>query len=179
MKMNSISLHASSVASLLILATLSLPLNAEQVTVKKGTDIVLAFDEALSDTTAKVGDKVPFHVDKDVDVNGKTVIKEGTKTFGTITAVHKRARYGVNAKIQLILHPIKTVEGKAVPVGYKTKTAGAGNTAGAAGATIGGAALLGPIGLVGGYFVVGKHVNVKPGDNMTVTADKDINVDVK
>ena len=134
---------------------------------------------AMKDTTAKDGDKVTLHVDQDVQVDGKTVIKEGTKVYGKITAVKKRARFGVNARIQMLLDPIETVDGKRVVVGYKTKSASNGKTAGAAAASAGGALVLGPVGLVGGYFIVGKHVDVKPGDKTTVNVDKDTVVNVK
>jgi hypothetical protein len=160
---------------------LLLPLSAlaDKITVPKGTDIVLAFDQPLTDKKAKDGDKVNLHVDKDVQVDGKTVIAEGTKATGVITAVKGRARYGVNARIQMLINPITAVDGTKIPIGYKTKSADNGKTAGAAAATVGGAVVLGPIGLVGGYFVVGKHVNVKPGDKMTVTADQDEVINVK
>ena len=156
-----------------------LPALADDVTVPKGADIVLAFDQPLQDKTAKDGDMVKLHVDRDVQVEGRTVIKEGTKVVGRITAVKKRARFGVNARIQMMIDPIQTVSGKSVLIGYKTKSADNGKTAGAAAASVGGAVVLGPIGLVGGYFVVGKHVNVKPGDKMTVDVDKTTTVDVK
>jgi hypothetical protein len=160
---------------------LSLPLSAlaDNVTLSKGTDIVLDFDQSLSDKKAKDGDRVMLHVDKDVQVDGKTIIPEGTKVTGTITAVKGRARYGVNARIQMLIDPIPAVDGTKIPIGYKTKSTNNGKTAGAAAATVGGAAVLGPIGLVGGYFVVGKHVNVKPGDKMAVTADQDETINVK
>jgi len=160
---------------------LLLPLSAlaEDLTVSKGTDIVLAFDQNLTDKKAKDGDRVILHVDKDVIIDGKTVIAEGTKAHGTITAVKGRARYGVNARIQMLIDPIEAVDGSKVVIGYKTKSTDNGKTGGAAAATVGGAVLLGPIGLVGGYFVVGKHVNVKPGDKMTVDADADATIHVK
>jgi len=160
---------------------LVLPLSAlaDDITVPKGTDIVLSFDQNLSDKKAKDGDRVMLHVDKDVVVNGRTIIPEGAKAFGTITSVKGRARYGVNARIQMLIDPIAAVDGTKVPIGYKTKSSGNGNTAGAAAATVGGAVILGPVGLVGGYFVVGKHVNVKPGDKMSVTADQDETIHVK
>ena len=158
---------------------LALPAPAEEVTVPKGTDIVLDFDMAMKDTTAKDGDKVRLHVDQDVLVDGKTVIKAGTPVTGVITAVKKRERFGVNARIQMKLNPIETVDGKHVVVGYKTKSASNGKTAGAAAASVGGAVVLGPVGLVGGYFIVGKHVNVKPGDKTTVTVDQDTIVNAK
>jgi hypothetical protein len=156
-----------------------LPALADEVTVPRGTDIVLAFDQPMSDQKAKDGDKVKLHVDQDVQVDGKTVIAAGTKVNGTITAVKKRERFGVNARIQMLIKPIRAVDGTKVVVGYKTKTGSNGKTAGAAAASVGGAAILGPVGLVGGYFIVGKHVNVKPGDKTTVTVDNDTTVDVK
>jgi hypothetical protein len=159
--------------------TLTTPVLAEDITVPKGTDIVLAFDQPLHDRTARDGDKVKLHVDQDVLIDGKTVIAAGTPVNGTITAVKKRARYGVNARIQMLIKPITAVDGSKLLVGYKTKTAGKGKTAGAAAATIGGAVVLGPIGLVGGYFIVGKHVDVKPGDKTTANVDKGAIVHVK
>ncbi len=160
---------------------LLLPLSAlaEEMKVPKGTDIVLAFDQTLNDKTAKDGDKVKLHVDKDVQIDGKTVIAAGTKVDGTITAVKKRSRYGMNAHIQMLVKPITAVDGTRLVVGYKTEAPGKGKTAGAAAATVGGAAVLGPIGLVGGYFIVGKHVDIKPGDKTTVDVDKDATVNVK
>src|SRR5689334_9503128 len=82
--------------------TFTLPASAEEVTLKKGTDVKLAFDQNLSSKTAKVGDKVPFHVDEDVVVDGKTVIKQGTKVTGTVEKVSKKKPFGVNAKIQML-----------------------------------------------------------------------------
>lgn len=164
-----------------LVATLALPLSAlaDAIKVPKGTDIVLAFDQSLTDKKAREGDKVKLHVDKDVEVDGKTVIAAGTKAMGTITSVKNRARFGVNARIQMLISPIKAVDGSLVQVGYKTKSTSNSKTAGAAAASVGGAAVLGPLGLVGGYFVVGKHVNVKPGDKMTVTVDQDATIKVK
>jgi hypothetical protein len=158
---------------------LALPAFADEVKVPKGTDVVLAFDQTMTDQKAKDGDKVKLHVDQDVLIDGKIVITSGTKVSGTITSVKKRARFGVNARVQMLLKPIKTVDGSKVVVGYNTRSGSNGKTAGAAAASAGGALILGPVGLVGGYFIVGKHVNVKPGDKMTVNTDKDAMVHVK
>ena len=81
--------------------TLVAPAFAEEVILPKGTDVKLAFDNSLSSKTAKVGDKVGFHVEEDVTVDGKTVIKQGAKAVGTVEKVSKKAAFGVNAKIQM------------------------------------------------------------------------------
>jgi|SwirhisoilCB1_FD_contig_91_1494846_length_695_multi_5_in_0_out_0_1 hypothetical protein len=159
---------------------LAAPALAADLILKKGTDVQLEFASSLSSKTAKPGDKVSFKVVKPVQVDGTTVIADGTPVTGTVEKVDKRGRYGVNAHIQLKLAPIRTVSGKHAPLGFHTKGQDVSSKTGeAAGATIGGAVLLGPVGLVGGYFIVGKNVNAKPGDKMTVDIDKDTVVRVR
>ena len=100
-------LRAGGVTLSLAFALTSLtPAFAESVMLKQGTDVKLAFDSSLNSTTAKPGDRVKLHVDEPVEVDGKTVIKEGTKVTGTVEKVKKRAHFGVNANIQLLLVPL-------------------------------------------------------------------------
>lgn len=165
----------SAALAALLLATTGLPTMAARTVLPKGTDVKLEFDTAMSSKTAKEGDKVRFHVTEDVKVDDAVVIREGTPVTGTITKVNKRGRYGVNARIQLKMSSVKTVSGRYAPLGYKTKGQAVGERTGeAAGATAGGALLLGPLGLAAGYFIVGKTVEAKPGDKMTVEVAKDI-----
>ena len=165
--------------SLAFALTSLVPAWAEEINIKKGTDVKLAFDSSLSSNTAKVGDQVVLHVSEPVQVDGKTVIAEGTKVHGTVKKVDKRKHFGVNANIQLYLDPVKSVAGKSIPLGFKSKTGDLSRPGTAAGSSVGAAALLGPIGLAAGYFVVGKKITVKPGDKLTAEVDQDVAVDVK
>lgn len=140
---------------------------------KNHTEVKLAFDNEVNSKTAKPGDVVHLHVSEPVTVEDKTVIAAGTPVVGSVSKVNHRARFGVNAKIQLVLSPVKMVTGAKIPLGFKTKTSDISRPSGAAGASIGGAVLLGPVGLVGGYFVLGKDVHVRPGDKITVEVSKD------
>lgn len=159
---------------------LAMPVNAAHEVLKHGTDVKLTFDNALSSKTAHEGQVVYFHVEDPVKVDGRTVIAAGTKVKGTVVRVRGRARYGVNARIQLNIAHIRTVAGTFAPIGFKTKGLDvSGRTGGATAATVGGAVLLGPVGLIGGYFVLGKQLNVKPGDKMTVEIQKDTVVHVQ
>lgn len=154
--------------------SLAAPAFADTIELKKGTPIKLAFDSYLSSKHTKVGQRVSFHVIEPVIVDGKTVIAEGTPETGIVEKVDKRARYGVNAHIRLSMAPIRSTMGSSILIGFKTEGPDvSGRTGGAAAATIGGAALLGPVGLVGGLFIVGKNVDAKPGDKMTVVSDSD------
>jgi len=173
-------LKAGSVTLSLAFALTSLvPASAESVTIKKGTDVKMAFDTPLSSTTAKPGDRVELHVTDPVQADGKTIIAEGTKVHGTVKKVDKRKHFGVNANIQLYLDPVKSVAGTRIPLGFKSKSGDLSRPGTAAGTSVGAAALLGPLGLAAGYFVVGKKVTVKPGDKLTANVDQDETVNVK
>jgi hypothetical protein len=149
--------------------------------VPKGTDVRLSFDHDISSKTAKVGDKVDFHVVEDVKVDGQVVIKKGTAAVGTITDVARGRHFGVNARLKIRLDPIAGSDGTLVPIAsrQKGKATGSGTDKAAVASGVG-AIVLGPIGLGVGYFITGKEVNVKTGDTLTteVTTATDVKVSV-
>jgi len=149
----------------------------KKLVVPKGTVVNLAFDTAFNSKTASVGDKINLHVVENVVVKGVTVIARDTPVIGTISSVERRKRYGVNAKMRIVLNPVQSVFDKAIPVAARAKGDYVGARTGeAAGATIGGAAILGPLGLAGGYFVVGKNVNVKKGDLLSTAVTTKVKI---
>jgi hypothetical protein len=141
-----------------------------------GTEVILAFDQALSSKTAKVGQSVALHVKNNVKVAGYTVLAAGKKVSATISQVDKRGHYGVNAKMRIVLNPVKSAYGGMLNLEprSKGKYLGGKKTNEAAGATAGGAILLGPVGLVGGYFIHGKAVTVKVGDLLVTEVSKTV-----
>jgi hypothetical protein len=145
------------------------------IMVKRGTDVELRFDQAVSSKTAKAGDRVKLHVAKDIVVDGKTVVKSGAAVAGVISQVDKKDRFGKNARIRLTLEPVKAVNGQMLTLQprEKGKMLQGSKTDKAALASGGGALLLGPVGLLGGYFIVGKSVNIKPGDKLVSEVAKD------
>ncbi len=136
--------------------------------VPEGTEVDLKFDQSLSSRSTKVGDTVRLHVSHDVIVDGVTIVTAGTHATGIVTTVDKNGRYGKNARLRIAINPIRSIGGMRLPLEPrdKGKELGGARTDEAAAATGGGAILLGPIGLVGGYFIAGKAVTVKPGDNL-------------
>jgi hypothetical protein len=163
---------------LLLLGSLAVSASAkvERVTVPKGTEVVLAFDQALSSKTAKVGDSVALHVQNSVKVAGHTVLAAGTKVTATISQVDQRKRYGINAKMRIVLNPVKSAYGGMLNLEprSKGKSIGGKKSNQAAGATAGGAILLGPGGRAGGYFIHGKAVNIKVGDLLVTEVSKTV-----
>ena len=105
-----------------------------------------------------------------------TVLAAGKKVTATISQVDKRGHYGVNAKMRIVLNPVRSAYGGMINLEPRTKgkvVAGKKSNQ-AAGATAGGAILLGPVGLVGGYFIHGKAVTVKVGDQLVTEVSKTV-----
>lgn len=163
---------------LLLIGLLAVSASAkmQQVTVPKGTEVILAFDQALSSKTAKAGDTVRLHVKNNVMIGKNTVLASGTRVSAKIVQVDKRKRYGVNAKMQLVLSPVRSTYGGMLTLDPRSegKYVGGKKSGQAAGATAGGAILLGPIGLAGGYFVHGKSVMIKAGDLLATQTSKTV-----
>jgi hypothetical protein len=129
-----------------------------------GTEVPLIFKQAVSSKTAHAGDRVMFTVARDItDPDGHVALRAGTPVSGVIERVDKRSRWGINARIRIAINPVH-----GIPLEPRDKGAQIGGTRGAQAAAVsGGAALiLGPIGLAGGYFVVGKNVNIHPGQRL-------------
>src|SRR5438045_1588495 len=82
--MRLISASRAYAAAILALAAFQSSPSSASITVPRGTDVVLAFDQELSSKHAKVGEQVKFHVIDSVIVGGKTVIKAGTPATGVI-----------------------------------------------------------------------------------------------
>src|SRR5438128_246660 len=89
---------------------------AENITIPKDTDVILAFDDSISSKTAKEGDRVRMHVASDVIVAGTTVIKAGTPATAIVSKVEKRKPFGINAKLKLAIEPVKAIGGHLVPL---------------------------------------------------------------
>lgn len=149
---------------------------AESITVPKGTEIVLVFDQPLDSGHVKEGQAIRLHVRDAVHVGDVTILGAGSPVMGVVSKVDHRKRFGVNAKLYIALNPVTTTFGQ--PLALQARSEGkiiGGKRGGeAAAATAGGAVLAGPIGLVGGYFVHGKPVKIKVGDTLLTGTSEDV-----
>lgn len=144
--------------------------------IPRGTAVSLVFDQDLYSKTAKVGDTVMMHVDRDVIVGGRVIIQAGTREDALIAGVSGRGRFGKNASIRLALNPVNGSRDTMIPLqprnaGSSFKGSRTDHAALAAGA---GLIVLGPIGLVGGLFISGKEVKIKPGDRLESEVARDV-----
>ncbi len=124
-----------------ILALIGTACYADTITVMKGTNVPLVFDQSVSSKTAKKGDIVKLHVATDVAIGDKIIFKGGEKVTAVITEVQRRKNFGVNAKLRLKFDPIATTFGPSVEVEAKSKGKSTGSRADEAAAISGGGAL--------------------------------------
>ncbi len=166
----------TAVWSLAVLLAFAAIASAARLVIPKGTQVTVAFDQALNSKTTKVGQRVRLHVKDDVLIGGQTVISRGARVQGVISKVEKRKSYGRNAEMRIVLRPVRSVRGTMVPLeaGGTGEEVSGRKSAQAAGATVGGAAVLGPVGLAGGYFVKGKAVSIKVGDTLVTEVPKSV-----
>ena len=143
-----------------VLLSLSAVAAFAKVWVPKGTQVTLAFDQAVNSRHVQVGDTIKMHVQNDVVVDGRTILRAGTPVTGEVSKVRKQAHFGVNAQMQIAMLPVRGIELQPRMTG---KMSGS-RPDHAAEISVASALVLGPLGLVGGYFVVGKPVHIKPGD---------------
>lgn len=161
---------------LLIVLAVSADARVKRITVPKGTEVILVFDQSLSSKTAKVGESVALHVERNVRVSNQTILAAGTKVSATISQVDKRKRYGINAKMRMVFNPVRSTYGQMITLEprSKGKYIGGKKSGQAAGATAGSAVLLGPVGLIGGYFIEGKSVKINNGDQLLTEVSKTV-----
>ncbi len=151
--------------------------SAQRVTLPKGTDVPLVFDQEISSKSAHKGDKVALHIESDVVINGQTVFTRDTPVVGVVTQVKKRSNFGVNGQLRITFNPIKSALGASVDITPRFKGKQTGSRTDHSAEISGGTAiLLGPVGLVGGYFVVGKQVNIKKGDRLMSEVARDTTI---
>lgn len=98
----------------LALTNFSLPATAAyasvQVKLRAGTPVVLRLTQTISSKTARVGDPVTFEVARDVKVDDKVVISQGTAANGTVAMVDKNGLFGSAGKISITVQNVAAVD---------------------------------------------------------------------
>jgi hypothetical protein len=104
----------------LALVNFSLPASAAfmaaSVKLQAGTPVVLRLMQSVSSETARVGDAVNFEVARNVEVDGKIVIRQGTFASGQIASVEKNGVIGEGGKIMVAVQNVQAVDSTNVPI---------------------------------------------------------------
>lgn len=89
---------------------------AGNIKLKEGTPVILKLAESVSSEVANVGDPVNLSIARDVEVEGKVVISEGTRARGEVVSVEKTGYIGKPGKIMIAARNTTAVDGTEVPL---------------------------------------------------------------
>lgn len=172
-------LRLSRAITLVGLAAVAVIATADDVVVKKGTDIELKLAQNIDSRLLKEGDTVMFKIAQDFYVKGKMIFKTGMPVAAVVEDIQKKGRYGKNGQVRFGFEPVKTISGDFLSLqerhgGNSWKGSKTDKAAIATGA---GALILGPIGLLGGMFVEGKPLVLKAGTQFGTTVARTETID--
>ena len=101
---------------MLILASAAPALSQQSVSVAVGTVIPLRIDKLLSSYSSRVGDPFTATVFRSVSVDGRTVLPEGAKVEGRVTAITQGVPGKSPATIAVAFDKISLPDGKSIPL---------------------------------------------------------------
>lgn len=87
-------------------------LTAKSTIVPEGTPVQLELAETISSAHARKGDRVEFVVLEDVHQDGVTVIRAGSKAWGSVTEVHGKRPFGVPGRLSLAADSVEMENGE-------------------------------------------------------------------
>lgn len=88
----------------------------QKATVKAGTIVPLQIVNPTKAADVKEGQKVPFRVSRDINVNGVTAIPYGTLVNGTVYKASKSSWWGTKGKLGIKINSIIMPNGEEVPL---------------------------------------------------------------
>lgn len=146
-------------------ASAQTPASSGRVVIRDGTDVKLKFIDALSSKTAHVGDPVTLELAEDLTVNGTTVVRQGAKATGEITAAKKAGMLGKGGDLAMQLFYLKAGDNKVKLRGTKGRE-GDSKVGKAIALTV----LVGIVGIL----VHGKNAEIPAGTPITAYVSDDI-----
>ena len=99
--------------------TIEVPVEENKVempTIKAGTPIPLRAVNTVSAGKVKVGDKVTFQVERDINVDSVTVLPYGTPVNGLIYEAKKSSAFGTKGRLGIRISDILLPDGRQMPV---------------------------------------------------------------
>lgn len=147
--------------------------NAQQSTLKitEGTILRVKSLEAISSKTAGEGDMVNFALFEDLQIKGKTVLKEGTIVQGFIETSEKARGIGKEGNLRIQFNSTKAVDGSKVPL---RSTKGTIEGESKSGTSVGLAVVVSPLFLL----KKGREAKIPEGKIMEAYVARDVDVTV-
>ena len=89
-----------------------------ELTIPDGTEIGVILKNDLTSESAKLGDTVYFSVERDVIIDGVTVIKKDALATGKIAVARKAGYWGRRGKLGWIMVDVTTTSGAKIPLRF-------------------------------------------------------------
>jgi hypothetical protein len=105
-----------------------LPAARATVLIKSGTAIRLQFSNTISSANAHKGDKLEFVVEKDLLVDGYTVIRAGQVAQGSVVEVKQRRLLGMGGGVIVKLDSVRLASGERVELEARRRFKGRSHT---------------------------------------------------
>lgn len=167
-------MKSSCVVAVLVLASSSLPVQAQQPFVlTDGTPVRVRLNRNLSSAEAKVGDPVDFDVVEDILVNGLLVIERGSRVLATVTDAAQGARMGKTGRLTVSIDHGRSVLGEKIAL-RAVKENKKGDEGGSNSAVdIASSIVTAPLFL----FMKGKDITIPKGSEVTAYVHGDVRLD--
>ena len=146
-------------------------------TLQNGTAIKLKLMENLTSATAKAGQKVPFEVVEEVDVDGVPVIAKGAQGLGTVTTAESKKTMGRGGKLDVNIDSVRMIDGENAALSATKQEKGGGHTTGMAVGMAATALVFFPAAPFL-LFIHGKDITIPEGTEITAFVSGDDKLDM-
>jgi hypothetical protein len=148
------------------------------VTIPDGTEVEVQLKNNLSGQDSKLGEIVDLVVVRDIEVNGRKVILQGSSATARITNAKKAGYWGKKGKLEWAMQDIQTASGARIPARFTKAVDGESRSGTVAVGAVVTTVLLGPVGLLWG-LKKGKKAEIPAGTKFSVYVDKDASIQIK
>ncbi|MBO5492119.1 MAG: hypothetical protein J5974_02175 [Pyramidobacter sp.] len=129
---------------------------AENIVIKRGTEVLLKVMEKIKSNKVSEGQTIQFLVERAVkDQSGFTLIEHGAFAYGTITQAESAGLFGTGGKIAFSIDSVEAFNGLTVPLTGSKDNVGSNST----GAVVASTLLISPLAL----FFRGTNAVIQPG----------------
>lgn len=147
-------------------------IDLRQVELPAGTSLELSLLAPISSARARVDDRIPLRVTRDLVLDGVLLVAQGGEIDGRVASVRRGGRFGRSGRIGIQLDSIAAVDGSTVHLTLET-IAGRKVSRQHLGLAVGTSAVgylaLGPVGLAGGMFIKGRDIELPADTPLTAT----------
>ena len=146
-------------------------------TLQNGTAVKLKLTENLTSASAKAGQKVPFEVVEEVDVDGVPVIAKGAQAVGTVTTAEPKKTMGRGGKLDVNIDSVRMIDGENAALSATKQEKGGGHTGAMTAGIVGTAIVFFPAAPLL-LFIHGKDITIPEGTEITAYVAGDNKLDM-